>query len=122
MNRRFISNPSTSFFTKFILQFRDELSILALLSAWPNLSALELFLYIESKIRKAFSCFNMRICFQVNILTHTAEVGTSSEIRHGAAVWDIFRREDVPKLTEYLQKHQKEFHHYNNSIVASVST
>ncbi|KAL8550780.1 hypothetical protein ACS0TY_000019 [Phlomoides rotata] len=72
----------------------------------------------------------------VNIMTHTAEVKTtawqrgninnlsrgvdSTEIAHGAAVWDIFRRQDVPKLAEYLEKHHKEFRHYNNSPVDSV--
>lgn len=42
------------------------------------------------------------------------------ETQYGSAVWDIFRREDVPKLIEYLKKHHREFRHINSLQVNSV--
>ncbi|RID70891.1 hypothetical protein BRARA_C02867 [Brassica rapa] len=44
----------------------------------------------------------------------------SSKAVRGGAVWDIFRREDVPKLIEYLKRHKHEFRHFYNEPVKSV--
>ncbi|XP_027161835.1 uncharacterized protein LOC113762542 isoform X2 [Coffea eugenioides] len=51
---------------------------------------------------------------------HPLRNENASMATHGGAVWDIFRREDVPKLAKYLQKHWKEFRHINNAPVNSV--
>jgi lysine-specific demethylase 3 len=47
--------------------------------------------------------------------------GSCSDSLHGGALWDIYRREDVPKLKEYLIKHVAEFRHFNDKPIDSVS-
>ncbi|CAH8335156.1 unnamed protein product [Eruca vesicaria subsp. sativa] len=44
----------------------------------------------------------------------------NSKAVHGGAVWDIFRREDVPKLIEYLKRHKHEFRQLYNEPVKSI--
>ncbi|CAA7050954.1 unnamed protein product [Microthlaspi erraticum] len=57
---------------------------------------------------------------KMEILEKTCEEEAKNLASDGGALWDIFRREDVAKLEEYLKKHHTEFRHFHCSPVSQV--
>lgn len=65
------------------------------------------------------SSFEERI---VNSVYLNRNVEDCYEMNHAGAVWDVFRRQDVPKLIQYLRNHREEFGSLTDDQVSLFSS
>jgi lysine-specific demethylase 3 len=57
----------------------------------------------------------------VNCEITSRQNGDVSKIPHPGVLWDVFRRQDVPKVTKYLKMHWKEFRKSDDIVSEFVS-
>ncbi|KAJ4893118.1 Lysine-specific demethylase JMJ25 [Raphanus sativus] len=75
--------------------------------------------HAEQDVKELF-CSVSNYKEKMEILENTSEEEVKNLEADGGALWDIFRREDVPKLEKYLLSHHKEFRHFFCSPVSKV--
>ncbi|CAJ2628716.1 unnamed protein product [Trifolium pratense] len=63
----------------------------------------------DSTMDQGFEVYSSAGENMVNCEIPSRQNGDVSEITHPGVLWDVFRRQDVPKVTEYLKMHWKEF-------------
>lgn len=63
----------------------------------------------DSTMDQGYEVYSSAEGNMVNCEIPLRQNGVTSEITHPGVLWDVFRRQDVPKVTEYLKMHWKEF-------------
>ncbi|KAK2456570.1 lysine-specific demethylase JMJ25 [Trifolium repens] len=63
----------------------------------------------DSTMDHGFEVYSSAGGNMVNCEITSRQNGDVSKIPHPGVLWDVFRRQDVPKVTEYLKMHWKEF-------------
>jgi lysine-specific demethylase 3 len=75
----------------------------------------------DSTMDHGFEVYSSAGGNMVNCEITSRQNGDVSKIPHPGVLWDVFRRQDVPKVTEYLKMHWKEFGNSDDIVSEFVS-